>query len=74
MMNAELYMSSDEVTYVYRLTAYHPTTLRKLAEKGELPVAYWEPMFRCDEETVNALKRLKGRFARKATHEQHVTD
>ena len=53
-------LSSEQLSRIW--TAYSPTTIRELAQKGRLPVMCWfgpEPIFARDPETIRALQRLE---------------
>jgi hypothetical protein len=52
MLN-KYYLSCEEVARIF--TAYDSDTIRALARRNELPVAYWEPVFKRDVETAQAI-------------------
>lgn len=55
-MNQSKPISSEQVSQLF--TTCSATTLRELAQRGDLPVDHWEPMFRRDAETIRALLSL----------------
>ena len=59
-MNTQMnYMSSEQVCHIW--TLFHPSTIRFLAQDGQIPVACWvgqEPGFSRDTQTIRALVEL----------------
>ncbi len=58
-MNAQNYMSSEQVCQIW--TLFCPSTIRFLAQEGQIPVACWvgqEPGFSRDTQTIKSLVEL----------------
>ena len=58
-LHASQFLNAEQITWIW--TAWGAESIRELARKGKLPVAFWvgkEPLFSRDMQTVLAMTRL----------------